>query len=109
MANSLHVYVGNSYSSGKSVTPEQMQSIAQQNKLDSHATYGKYQNMAGLKVTLGDLLVADLHGRHGYNWFKPQLMGLAADIGAVIQHPGDSTCRPGDWSPESFFVYPTEN
>lgn len=104
------IYVGGTISSafpGASVSTEQMQAIAQRNELDEHATDGQ-QDMTGLTVTLGDLCVADPHGRHGFNRYIPQLEAMAARVGSVIQHPGDSMSKPGEWSRSSYFSYPAE-
>lgn len=84
-----------------------MQRIAQRNRLESHATGAQEQDMAGLAVALLDLRADDPHGSRGLLRFIPRMESLAAACGATIQHPGDGTKQPGEWSNESFFVYPS--
>lgn len=93
-------------SNGDVVSAVQMQAIAQRNGLSEHATDGQ-QDMAGLTVTLGDLCAADTNGRYGAYRIIPQLEAMAARVGAVIQHPGDSMHAAGEWSRSSYFVYPS--
>lgn len=102
------VHIGSSIfnSNGSIVSAVQMQAIAQHNGLDEHATDGQ-QDMTGLTVTLGALCAADIQGRYGTYRFIPQLEAMAARVGAVIQHPGDSTEAPGEWSRSSYFTYPS--
>lgn len=105
--NLVHIGATASAMPGVAVAAIQMQAIAQRNELDSHQADG-WQDMTGLTVTLGDLCAADAHGRHGFNRYLPQLQDMAARVGAVIQHPGDSEHAAGEWSRSSYFVYPSE-
>lgn len=86
--------------SGTTITRRQAQAIAQRNKLDEVAVFGEKWSVAGLTVTINDLRSDDEFGSHGVLYFTDQLNSMAAEVGAVVQHPS------GRYNDDSFFVYP---
>lgn len=86
--------------SNTTITRRQAQAIAQRNKLDAVAVFGEKWNVGGLTVALDDLRNDDEFGQHGWLYYTDQLDTMAAEVGAVVQHPR------GQYSNDSFFVYP---
>lgn len=109
--NAIYVCSGKTYvfQPGDGVSAEQMQRIAQSNGLDRHATADHQQDLSGLRVSIRDLWTNQDRG-----WVAniPQLEAMAARVGAVVQHPGNQSevaafrVAAGEWSLNSFFVYP---
>lgn len=86
--------------SGTTITRRQAQAIAQRNQLDAVALLGEKWSVGGLTVTLNDLRTDDEFGGHDVLHFTDQLDFMAAEVGAVVQHPN------GRYDNDSFFVYP---